>query len=84
MTQNLGQVLRKHQVKITGSCRLNLDAVRPGQSQTAATARFESAAESSCQPQVRIIENSPQGVVLEFICSCGSQTYIRCEYASTV
>jgi hypothetical protein len=79
MSQNLGQVLRKNQVKTVGSCRLDHDAVY-AQPPQATAARPTSAAASSRSPQVRIVENTPQGVVLECTCSCGIKTYIQCDY----
>jgi hypothetical protein len=83
MSQNVGQVLRKHQIKITGSCRLDLNGAPVHQQQTSPTARPK-AAVSVGSPQVRIVENSPRGVVLELTCPCGTQTYIQCDYASAV
>jgi hypothetical protein len=82
MSQNLGHVLRKNQVKITGSCRLDLDAAHS--QQPAAVAKSRPAAASAHVPQVRIVENGLQGVVLECICACGSKTYIQCDYVSAV
>jgi hypothetical protein len=77
MNQTLGQVIRKHQVKDAGSCRLDHDAVYARQPLAAAAKSKPAAA-----PQVRIVENTPQGVVLECICSCGTKTYIQCDYNS--
>jgi len=79
MSQNLGQVLRKHQVTNAGSCRLDHDAVY-AQPPQATAAKSASAAAPTRSPQVRIVENTPQGVVLECTCSCGTKTYIQCDY----
>jgi hypothetical protein len=78
MNQNLGQVLRKDQVKNAGSCRLGNDAVYTQSQATAA--RPTSAASPARSPQVRIVENTPQSVVLECTCSCGTKMYIQCDY----
>jgi hypothetical protein len=79
MSQNLGQILRKHQVKDAGSCRLGHDALVAPSPQAAAAKPLPAAA-SSRSPQVRIVENTPQGVVLECTCSCGTKTYLQCDY----
>jgi hypothetical protein len=71
MSQNLGHVIRKHQVKDAGTCRLDHGAVYAQPPQAAASSR---------SPQVQIVENTPQGVVLECVCSCGTKTYIQCDY----
>jgi len=31
---------------------------------------------------VNIVENQPEFAVIEITCSCGTKTYIRCEYAA--
>ena len=80
MSQNLGQVLRKHQVKTVGSCRLDHDAAYAQPSQAAA-AKSTPAGAPTRPPQVRIVENTPQGIVLECTCSCGTKTYIQCDYS---
>ena len=36
----------------------------------------------SATPQVRMIENHPEFAVIEITCSCGTKTYLRCEYAA--
>ncbi|MDO8303885.1 MAG: hypothetical protein Q7T18_11645 [Sedimentisphaerales bacterium] len=81
MSQNLGHVLRKDQVKIAGSYRLDLAAghAQPPQSSGAVKSK-----PTTGSPQVRIVENSPQGVILECTCPCGTRTYIQCDYASAV
>jgi hypothetical protein len=79
MSQNLGQIIRKHQIKDAGSCRLDHNAVYAQPPQAAAAKPTAATARAS---QVRIVENSPQGVVLECTCSCGTKTYIQCDYKS--
>jgi hypothetical protein len=80
MSQNLGQVIRKNQVKNAGSCRLDHDAVYAQPSRATAAKPMPTDA-SSRPPQIRIVENTPQGVVLECTCSCGTKTYIQCDYS---
>ena len=31
-------------------------------------------------PQVKIVESHPEYAVIEFVCSCGEKTTVRCEY----
>lgn len=79
MSQNLGHVIRKDQVKTAGPCRLDHNAVYAPPSQTAA-AHPTAAAAPARAPQVRIVETTPQGVVLECTCLCGTKTYVQCDY----
>jgi hypothetical protein len=34
-------------------------------------------------PQARIVENHPKFADIEITCSCGTKTYVRCEYIDT-
>lgn len=38
--------------------------------------------EASATPQVSIVENQPEFAVIEITCSCGTKSYVRCEYAA--
>jgi hypothetical protein len=79
MTQNVGHILKKNQVKFSGTCKVDEAAVPV---RTAAAGRTTGPAEPArCQSQVRIVETNEQGFVLEFLCSCGEQTYIQCDHA---
>jgi hypothetical protein len=78
MSQNLGQIIRKNQVKTAGSCRLG-DATINTRQPLSAVLQQKSAAEL-CSAQVRILETTAMGIVLEHTCSCGIKTYIQCDY----
>jgi hypothetical protein len=76
MTQKFGQILRKDNVKITGSCRIDLSGNTIHSPLTSPGSQ-----EKSAQPQIKIMESTAQVMVLEFTCSCGCKTYIQCDYA---
>jgi hypothetical protein len=65
------RILRGNEIEIEGHYDLG-----SGQSGTKATAVEPSEAGS----QVRVVENGPQYTVLEFVCSCGKTSLIRCEH----
>lgn len=77
MSQTLGQVIRKHQIKNAGTCRLDQYIQQPQ-----AISAKSKAVDHATAPQVRIIETADNGVVLEFTCPCGTKTYIQCDYNS--
>ncbi len=73
MATAAGRILKSDEVKLEG--RFLLDAAQAGldspKQQVAA----------SSVPQVRILENHEQYAVIEIICSCGTRTSLKCEYA---
>jgi len=73
MDNQTGRVLKADDVRIAGTFHLDLDhsAGRPGC--VAATV--------SSVPQVQIVETNNDFAVIEFTCSCGTATRLRCEYA---
>lgn len=78
MSQNLGQIIRKNQVKNAGSCRLGDITINARQPLSAIPKQKPSG--EPCAAQIRIIENTQTGIVLEHTCSCGLKTYIQCDY----
>jgi hypothetical protein len=72
MDSQTGRVLKADEVKIEGTYRLDINrpvkrAANPGTS-------------VSSSPQVRIVENNAEYVVVELTCGCGNKTRVRCEY----
>jgi len=67
-------ILKGNNVKLEGRFHLDAGEVAPG------LAKEKNGA--SAAPQVSIVENQPEFAVMEVTCSCGTKTYIRCEYAA--
>ena len=74
MAKAAGHILKGSNVKLEGPFHLNTEDVAPG------SAKGKDVA--SATPQVSIVENQPEFAVIEITCSCGTKTYIRCEYAA--
>ncbi len=74
MAKAAGHILKGSNVKLKGPFQLNAGEVAPG------PAKEKDGA--SAIPQVNIVENQPEFAVIEITCSCGTKTYIRCEYAA--
>jgi hypothetical protein len=82
MTQQAGQILRKNEVKIAGSCRIGGEAcVSAVPRPQAAGASNQKPQPSVPQAQAQIVENTAKGVIIEVVCPCGCKSYIECEYA---
>ena len=75
MAITAGRILKSDEVKLEG--RFLLDAAQAGSD----SSKQQVAAISA--PQVRIMENHEKYAVIEVICSCGTKTSLRCEYADT-
>lgn len=73
MATAAGRILKSDKVKLEG--RFLLDTAQAG----LGSPKQQIAALSA--PQVRILENHEQYVVIEVICSCGTKTSLKCEYA---
>jgi hypothetical protein len=65
-------ILKGNNVKLEGRFHLDAGEVAPG------PAKEKNGA--SATPQVSIVENQPEFAVIEVTCSCGTKTYVRCEY----
>ena len=68
-----GRILKSDEVKLEGRFLLDAAQAGPGSPKRQVAA--------SSPPQVRILENSEQYAVIEVICSCGTRTSLKCEYA---
>ena len=73
MSEATGRILKGDDVKLEG--RFHLDVARaerslPRKGNTA-----------SGHVRVRIVEKHPDFAVIEMTCSCGTKTYLKCEYA---
>ena len=75
MATAAGRIIKSDKVKLEG--RFLLDPARAGSN----LPKHQVAASS--EPKVRILENHEQYAVIEVICSCGTRTSLRCEYAGT-
>jgi len=73
MATAAGRILKSDEVKLEG--RFLLDAAQAGSD----SSKQQVAAISA--PQVRIMENHEKYAVIEVICSCGTRTSLKCEYA---
>ena len=73
MATAAGRILKSDKVKLEG--RFLLDAAQSGLDSPKQRVTASSA------PQVRILENHEQYAVIEVICSCGTRTSLKCEYA---
>jgi hypothetical protein len=74
MSKTTKRILKSDNVKLEGQFRLGLEQGGSAKDQP----KQRSAA--SAAPQARIVENHPEFAVIEVICSCGTGTYLRCEY----
>ena len=72
MKKPAGNILKSSDVKFEGSFHLD---VEPADSATPQQKNLAHA-----PPQVHIVENHPDFAVLEITCSCGTKSYLRCEY----
>jgi len=67
-------VLKKGSYRPGGARRLGSKPPPPPNATTAPTAE-------AGEPDVRIVQERPDGVVLEVRCSCGRTTLVQCDYA---
>ena len=74
MTKSAARILKADDIKLDGRFQLNISQAEP------TPAKDES--RPSATAQARIIDKQPQFVVIEVICSCGTKTHVRCEYAA--
>jgi len=74
MAKAAGHILKRNNVKLGDRFQLDTGEVVPG------SAKGKDVA--SATPQVSIVENQPEFAVIEITCSCGTKTYVRCEYTT--
>ena len=72
MEKVTGHILKSGEVNLEGQFRLDVPQL--------ATAKQKAGNISSGAAEVHIVETQPQFAVIEIICSCGTKTYLRCEY----
>jgi hypothetical protein len=73
------RVLKKDQIKVSGSVRLTPEAAAPVR--TAFSARAGSPQSGSAPQSARIVESNSDYAVIEVICSCGKKNHVQCNYA---
>ena len=73
MKKTAGRILKSSDVKFEGRFHLDVGHIAPSQT------KGKNAALAT--PQVRIVESHPEFGVIEITCSCGTKTYLRCEYS---
>ena len=69
-----GRVIKKTQVRMTGTRRLE-----PGHN--ASQTCDESTGEAPAPAVARIVDAGPDGALIEITCPCGQVSYVRCDYA---
>jgi len=73
MKKTAGRVLKSNDVKLEGQLHLDIGQIAAAQTKEKNVA--------PATPQVSIVESHPEFAVIEITCSCGTKTYLRCEYA---
>ena len=73
MGKTLGRILKANNVKLEGQIHLGVDQAELSLPKEKIT--------GLATPQVRIVEKHPEFAVIEITCSCGTRTYLKCEYA---
>jgi hypothetical protein len=69
-------VLKANKVRFEGTFHLGLT---PG-----ACTSSDKRTGGSVAPRIRITENHSDYAIVEVVCSCGTTTYVRCDYNSAV
>ena len=72
MVKSAARILKPTDVTLEGRFTLNLDKGSPKSPPTPDR--------QVCEPSVNLIDNSPEFAVLEFTCSCGRKTKLKCTY----
>jgi hypothetical protein len=73
------RILKKSQVKASGTVRLTPGHVAPVRTTCSARADVPQA---DLQPRsARIVESNDEYAVIEVVCSCGAKNHIQCNYA---
>jgi hypothetical protein len=72
------QVLKHHQVEVSGSLCLQPS----GTASVRSSATAKAGAPAAGQPQqARVVESNSEYAIIEVICSCGGKSHIQCNYA---
>ena len=72
MTNFTGLIINSCDVELGGKFQLPLEQAISPQGQTGP---------GTVPAQANIVENHPEYALIEVTCSCGTKTYIKCEYA---
>ena len=72
MQKATGRILKGCDIELQGRFHLDVGQIIP------IPAKGKNVALAT--PQVRIVENQPEFTAIEITCSCGTKTYVRCEY----
>jgi hypothetical protein len=72
MMQTMNRVLKSDEVEIDGRCHLDI-----GRCVSSAQLGKNS---SSAPVKAKILDNNNEYALIEFICSCGKKTLVRCDY----
>ncbi|RKY24906.1 MAG: hypothetical protein DRP62_02605 [Planctomycetota bacterium] len=75
MQKATGRILKSDDIKLDGQFHLDIGRVGPSPAKEKNTALTA--------PQAHIVESHPEFTTIEVTCSCGTKTYIRCEYADS-
>jgi len=65
-------ILKSNEVKVEGQFHLDAGSI--------ATPQQQQANPALAAPQVRILENHPEYALIEFTCTCGNKSHIKCQY----
>jgi len=68
----VGRIIKGEQVAIDGTLQIGIALGQSGNTDPRAI---------TGQPEVRIAEQHDDYMVIEFKCSCGEKSYLRCDYA---
>ncbi|MHC4644141.1 MAG: hypothetical protein ACYTBJ_01470 [Planctomycetota bacterium] len=71
MEKTAGRILKGNNVRIEGRMQLGVTHTVIGPQEANCTAST---------PAVAVVQNHPEFVVIEFTCSCGAKTFVKCEY----
>ncbi len=74
MAKTPRHILKGNNVKLEGQFHLDVGQI--------GTTRPKGASAALATPQARIVENHPEFAVMEITCSCGTKTYLRCEFGN--
>jgi len=72
MGKTAGHILKANNIKLEGQFHLDLAQAGPSPTKEKNTASTTSTA--------HIVESHPEFAVVEVTCSCGTRTYLKCEY----
>lgn len=81
MLYRLTTVIKKDQVLVSGSVRLEPGGDAPVRTATPSQTDPHAPDSEPVAQEARIIESNNEYAVIEVICSCGAKSHIQCNYA---